>query len=432
MGSAPAAGSSVRPAAYLTLAMLTAMNLLNYLDRYVLAALLKPLGEELHLNNTQLGWVVAAFLIGYTFFSLGVGWLGDRVPRKYLLAAGVGVWSLATFGSGLVRSYEDMLVVRGVVGIGEATYATLAPALISDLFPRAKRNGALTIFYTTIPIGAALGYGIGAGLNAWQGWRVAFCVVGLPGLAVALSALALREPPRGASEEVSEEERARYQRVPLSPAMYRGLLRSPSFVFVTLAMAMNTFALGGLQPWVPKFLADARGMDPDGASLRLGVVVVISGLVGTPLGGWLSGRLAARHPGAYFWVSGLGMLASAPVILAGLLAREPALIFGCILVGLALALMGYGPSNTILVNVTLPKVRAAAVAVNLFCIHALGDIPSPVVIGKVSDEAGNNLLLGLLVTVPALVLSGLFYCLGARHLAADQEAMVREMRSESV
>ncbi len=429
MGSASAAGSSARSTAYYTLAMLTAMNLLNYLDRYVLAALLKPLGEELHLNKAQLGWVVASFLIGYTVFSLGVGWLGDRVPRKYLLATGVGVWSLATFGSGLVRSYEEMLIVRAVVGIGEATYATLAPALISDLFPRERRNWALTIFYTTIPIGAALGYAVGAGLEAWAGWRVAFCAVGLPGLAVALSALALREPARGSSEGVSEEERARYDRQPLSPGTYLGLLRNPSFVFLTLAMAMNAFALGGLQPWIPTFLAEGRGMDLNGASLRLGVVVVLSGLIGTPVGGWLSGRLGKRYPGAYFWVSGLGMLASAPIILAGLLSRQPGLIFGCILVGLTLALMGYGPSNTILVNVTVPKVRAAAVSVNLFCLHTLGDIPSPVAIGTISDLTGGNLLLGLLLTVPALVLSGLFYCLGARYLVGDQEAVLQKMRS---
>jgi MFS family permease len=412
--------------------MLTAMNLLNYIDRYIVAALLKPLGDELHLTQTERGWVVSAFLIGYTVFSLGVGWLGDRVPRKYLLACGVGIWSLATFASGLARSFEEMLAARAIVGIGEATYATLAPALISDLFPRERRNGALTIFYTAIPVGAALGYGAGAGLNVWQGWRAAFGVVGLPGLAVALAALGLREPARGASEDISEEERARYERLRLSPAMYRGLLRNRSLLLLTLAMAMNSFALGGLQPWVPTFLAEARDMDLDGASLRLGLVVVVSGLVGTPVGGWLSGRLARRHGGAYFWLPGLGMLLSAPFILAALLAHAPVMIFGCILVGLTLALLGYGPSNAILVNVTEPKIRAAAVASNLFFLHVLGDIPSPIVIGSISDRAGGNLLLGLLIAVPALVLSGVFYCWGARYLVADQEAVLRKIRSEVV
>jgi MFS family permease len=416
-------------AAYVSLALLIGMNLLNYIDRYILASLLKPIGSDLHLSETELGCLPSVFLIVYTAFSPVVGLLGDRMPRRYLLAVGVGVWSLATFATGLVTSFWQLAAVRGLLGIGEATYIILAPTLIADLFRRERRNLALTAFYTAIPIGAALGYVLGARVGAWQGWRAAFYIVGLPGLLAALAALLLHEPHRGATEDVSEKDQLRQEQLPLSWSIYGTLLRNRSFLLNTLAMAMSAFALGALQYWTPIFLEKHRGYEPTEAGDLLGVVVAVSGLAGTLLGGVLGDRLARRYRGAYFWVSGLSTLAAVPFILAALLSPHRVVIAGGILVGLTLAVMNYGPSNTILVNVTMPRIRAAALAINLFSIHWLGDIPSPVAIGAVSDSTGGNLLLGLAITLPALAASGLFYCLGAPHLESDQEAMLREMRS---
>ena len=416
-------------AAWSALAVLTAMNLLNYIDRYILAAVIKPVSEELNLSHTEGGLLAAAFLVSYTVFSPLVCLLETRLARRRVLALGVGVWSLATAGTGLAHSFGQAVLARAVMGVGEAAYAVLAPALISDLFPRAKRNKAMTVFYLAIPVGAALGYAIGAGMNAWQGWRSAFFVVGLPGLAVALAALALREPPPGAAEEVSEEDRRRHEAVPLGWRDYLGLARNRSFLFNSLGMAMFTFALGGLQYWTPYFLADARGMDNDRASFLLGAVVLASSLVGTPAGGALADWVANRVRGGYFWTCGVSMLLAAPLILAALLAREPVLIFGLIFLGLVLALMQYGPSNAVLVNVTVPRLRAAAVATNILLIHALGDIPSPALIGAMSDLTGKNLFWGMLLTVPAMIASGVLFCLGAPHLEADQEAVTAEIRS---
>jgi MFS family permease len=386
------------------------------------------MGDELGLDDSQKGDVLAAFLISYTAFSPLVCWLEQRFSRRYLLALGVGVWSLATAGAGLAQSFGEAVLARAVMGIGEATYAVLAPTLISDLFPRQRRNRAMTIFYMAIPVGAALGYGIGGAVNTWQGWRAAFFVVGLPGLMVALSALLLREPHRGATEEVSEEDRLRHEALPTSWGEYAALLRNRSYVLNTLGMAMLTFTLGGLQGWTPNFLAERRGMEVDAANYHLGVVVLVSSLIGTPAGGLLADWLAARRRGAYFWVCGLSLLAAVPFILAALLILSPPVIFTFIFLGLVFAVMNYGPSNTIMVNVTAPRLRAGAIAVNLLLIHLLGDIPSPMLIGRVSHLTG-DLFWGMLLTVPALVAGGVFYCLGARYLEADQEAVLQEMRT---
>ena len=427
MASTPRTAGPGGWTAYAILATLTAMNLLNYIDRFILAALLKPMGEELGLDDIQKGWLVTSFFISYTVFSPVVGALGDWLPRKYLLGLGVGIWSLATFGTGFVDSFGHALLARSILGIGEATYAILALTLISDLFPAGQRNRACTIFYMAIPIGAALGYSIGGAINASYGWRWAFYVVGLPGLFTALATLLLPEPQRGATEEVNEEQRRHHATVPLSWGLYAALLRNRSFVFDTLGMALMTFAMGGLQAWTPK-LSRRSARD----EVRFGE------LPAWDRGGpqrpdrhtdwrFIADLWRGRCRGAYFWVCGVSMLFSVPFVMIALLVTSPELIFAFILIGLNLALMNYGPSNTILVNVTKPRIRAAAIAVNLLGIHLLGDIPSPVIIGYISDVSG-SLLLGLVITIPALALSGVFFCLGASHLEADQEAMLREMR----
>lgn len=415
-------------AAWISLAVLTAMNLLNYIDRYILAAVLQPMGAELHLDDVERGWLAPAFLVSYTLFSPLVCWLEGRMARPKLLALGVGVWSLATWGTGLAETFAHAVLARAIMGVGEATYAVLAPAFISDLFPRERRNKALTVFYLATPLGAAFGYGIGGAVNAWQGWRMAFAVVGLPGLLVALVALALPEPPRGGTEDVSEEDRLRHASLPRSWHDYAALFRNRSYLLNTLGMALFTFALGGLQYWTPTFLERSRGMANEDANYWLGVVVCLGSVIGTPVGGLLGDWLTARWRGGYFWLCGLSMLFAAPFILAAILAPSPPVIFGCIFLGLCLALMNYGPSNTIMVNVTSPRLRAAAVAVNVLLIHLLGDIPSPPLMGGLSVLTG-EIFWGMLLTVPALVAAGTCYCLGVAHLERDQQAVLDEMRS---
>jgi MFS family permease len=432
----PDRAPAVARGAYLVLLALFAMNLLNFVDRFILSAVLGSVQDPvrgLGLNDVEGGVLGSAFYISYAVFSPVVGWLGDRVARKYLLAASVGVWSVATFGSGLAQTFGQLVAARGLLGVGEATYAALAPTLIADLFPRQQRGRALTFFYIAVPLGAAIGYKLGPFLDRWQGWRAAFFVVGLPGLVVALAALALPEPPRGGAEGVAEEERRRHQALPFSWRIYASLARNASYVYNTLGMAMFAFALGGLQHWGFKYFNGIAGPEQPSPDDWLGPVLAVSGLVGTSLGGWLGDSLAPRWRGAYFWVSGLTMFAAVPVIAPGLLTNRLAVIIPCLLVGLTLSFMNIGPSNTILTNVSDPKIRTAAVAINLFIMHWLGDIPSPSLMGLVSYLTGSDPqhmnVWGMAITLPALLLGGLFFCLGAPHLQRDQDAVLEQMRS---
>jgi predicted MFS family arabinose efflux permease len=430
--SDPHANTAIDPRrAYWALAILFAMNLLNYIDRYVLGAVLGPVRDSLHIDQGQAGWLGSAFMISYTVVSPFMGWLGDRVTRKYLLAAGVGLWSLATFGSGMAETFGQMMIARSLMGIGEATYAVIAPTLIGDMFPRGQRSRALAVFYVAIPIGAALGYVIGGYIEAHWGWQWAFRVVGLPGLVVALGALALYEPERGASEMGDgRSATAHAASLPLSWSTYADLGTNRSFVINTLAMAMMTFALGGLVLYTPDFLSSCRGMPLDKANYWLGPVIAISGLVGTAMGGWLGDRLARRVRGAYFLVAGVSSLSAVPFIAIAIVAKSPAVILACMGVGLTLIFLNTGPSNAIITNVTPPQVRAAAFAINIFCIHLLGDIPSPPLMGYVGNWTG-SMVWGMTVAVPTLALSGVLYLWGARYLDADQEAVIAISRPEA-
>jgi MFS family permease len=440
--------------AYRALAALFTMNLLNYIDRNILAAVIDPIQRSLGMEDQDAlaGLLSTAFFLSYALFSPVMGWLGDRMTRKYLLVAGVGVWSLATFGSGLATSYSHLLLARSVMGIGEATYAVIAPTMIADYFAREQRSRALAFFYVAIPVGSALGYMIGGLVAYWWGWRAAFFVVGLPGLFVALAALAIHEPRRGASEDLDEETRLRAELAPMSGNAYLALVRNRSYVLNTLATAMFTFALGGLAYWTPKYLTvkwtdvavqaqagTGTGLLPEveeqlrreaarDANLGLGAVLVVSGLAGTVLGGTLGDRLAGRMRGAPFQVAGIGMLASVPFVALALTLTGRTEVFVCMGVGLTLAFLSTAPSNAIIVNVTVPRMRAAAFALNILIIHMLGDIPSPPAMGLVSEWT--SMFWGMSVTLPVLVLSGLLYVRGARHLDADQEEMLCALRGQ--
>src|SRR5262245_14082806 len=191
-------------AAYYGLVVVTLLNFLNYIDRYILAAVLPRMQTELELTNTEAGLLATAFLVSYFITSPIFGVLGDRVSRTRLMALGVGAWSLATAATGIMRSFAQLMTVRSFVGIGEAAYGTISPSLLSDYFPRLQRGRAFAVFYVALPVGAAVGYLLGGFIEPALGWRAAFYIVGLPGILLAFLALTVADPPRGATEDSAE------------------------------------------------------------------------------------------------------------------------------------------------------------------------------------------------------------------------------------
>ncbi len=371
--------------ARIALAVLTVINFLNYIDRYVLAAVFEPIKRELHFTDAQLGWTLSAFMIAYAITAPIFGRLGDLFTRKYLIAAGVTLWSFATAGAGLARGFWQLFVPRSLVGIGEASYATLAPGIITDFFAEERRGRALAVFYAAIPAGSALGFVLGGQLAHHFGWRTAFFVVGLPGILFAVLALMIREPRRGASE-------AAHVSVPNAPptlfATYAMLWQNSVYVSVTLGFIAYTFALGGLVGWMPAFLERYDGMTTVRANDVFGTLPVVAGFAGTFAGGFLGDYLLRYTKHAYLWVSGLCMFFGAPVAVLGLAARDANVYLPAIFLAEFFLFLNTGPLNAVLLGCVPAQIRATAMAVNIFFIHALGDVISPPIIGMLSDHFG--------------------------------------------
>jgi len=371
--------------------VLTVINLVNYLDRYLVAALAESIKHsELHPSDTELGLLMTAFLVVYMLVAPVFGALGDRRSRPRLLGIGVAIWSVATAVSGLVRSYGALFAARAVVGVGEAAYGTISPALLADSFPRARRGRVFSIFFAAMPVGAALGYVVGGLMDRYFGWRYAFFVAGVPGLVLAALALRLDDPPRGARDAEDGLAIAGKGAAPAAPggavrAAYAALLRNRLYVLTVLGYAAYTFAIGALAFWTPSFLERARGIPKAQATVQFGAIVVVTGFLGTFGGGWLGDHVLRRSQQAYLWVSGLVTLAAAPLTLVALAATRPGVYWTAIVAAELCLFASTGPINSAIVNLVSPHMRATAVALSIFAIHVLGDVPSPSLVGAISD-----------------------------------------------
>jgi predicted MFS family arabinose efflux permease len=396
------------------LTFLTGVNLLNYIDRQILYAVFPPIQAELGLSDTQLGLLASAFMWVYLSTAPVFGLLADRWSRPRLMGLGVAIWSAATAFSGVVRTHAQLLLGRAVVGIGEASYGAVAPAMLSDFFRPEARGRALAVFSMAIPVGSALGYLLGGVLEQGFGWRAAFFIVALPGLFLAWSVSRLHEPERGGLEGAAKTARGG-----TGPAArdYVELFRTGSYVLNCLAMTAMTFAVGGLAAWVPTYLTRVRGMELAQANLTFGLLTLISGVGGTLAGGWIGDRLLTRVRSAYFLVSGVGLLLSVPCAAAVILADDRTWVLAAIFLAEVLIFLNTGPLNAIIANVSRAEVRATAYAANIFVIHALGDAVSPTVVGVVSDRVG--LATAFWIAPAALALAAGFCFWGMRYLPAD-------------
>ena len=399
------------------LAILTLINLFNYLDRYVVASLYESLRHStLALNDRQLGSLMTAFLFVYLLAAPVFGALGDRRSRPRLIAFGVAVWSLATALSGFVGSYVALLAARASVGIGEAAYATIAPSLLSDYFPADRRGRVMAIFFCAIPIGSALGYVIGGLVDAHFGWRMAFFVAGVPGLARAGLCLLLPERPRGAQDLPGVAGRGEGARTVAGTtsarATYRRLLSHRTYVLTVLGYAAYTFGVGGLGAWMPAFLVRVRGLPQQQATVSFGAIVVVTGFLGTFAGGWLGDYCARYSRQAFLWICGVSVLLAAPLVWAALATTAPVAYTACMVGAQFLIFLSTGPINAALVNMVSPLERATAIALSVFTIHLLGDAISPLIIGTLSDCT--SLQQAVQIVPGAIVVSGLLWCLAAR------------------
>ena len=394
--------------ATVALVLLTALNFVNYIDRYILPGVQEQVKGEFHLSDMQVGSLTTWFMVAYMLTSPITGWLGDRFPRKPLIVIAALFWSGVNFFTATVHSYASLNLRHAALGIGEASFGIFAPAVLADFYGPEDRNRVLTIFNIAIPVGAALGYLVGGVVGQHVGWRASFVVSAVPGAVLALLiSFFMREPERGASRHESGQ---------IHKGAILSLVKNKAYLCSVLGYAAVTFSLGGISWWMPSFLQRATGRSESSSAFLMGAITVVAGLGGTIVGGVIAQRWLRRTSKALYIVPAISAAIAVP---PALLCFFGPTWFGnqrLVLPGLAAAVflifLGTGPVNAATVNAVTPEIRATALAGQLLVIHGLGDAISPRVIGAVSDRS--SLSFGLGSTLVTLVLASMIFFIGAR------------------
>jgi len=405
--------------AHSALCLLLAINLFNYIDRQLLAAL-EPDIRATFFSSSDLNAMAktgaglgSAFLVTYMFTAPIFGFLADWLSRWIIIGTAVILWSLASGGSGLAGTFAILFATRICVGIGEGGYGPTAPTILADLYPVERRGLIMAIFCTAIPVGSALGYVIGGVIGAHWGWRWAFYCVVPPGLLLGLLCF-WQQDPRVAAHYLVQKGRRRL-------SDYVALFRTRSYLINCIAQTLATFAMGGIGFWVSAYLR-FRGQGQALGMTIFGAIVVVAGLVSTLLGGIIADRLRRRFPGSYFLVSGWGMVVAAPIFVVSLYIPFP-VAWIVMFVAIFFLFLNTGPSNTALANVSLPAVRATAFASNIFVIHALGDVQAFWLLGYIGGHT--NIRAAFLFVSGIMLASGIAWLFGVQYLAVDTERVER-------
>jgi len=385
------------------LIVLTALNLLNYADRNILFAVQPLVQDEFHLTKTQVGYLTSAFLGFYMIAAPFVGPLADRYSRKLIIVLGAMFWSGVTLLTALTHTYGQLLVRHTLVGVGEATFVTIAPTFVADLFSEDKRGRILGVFYLAIPVGSAAGYLVGGSLAPIYGWRFPFYIGAVPGFLLALAVLFLKEPERG-----------QFDTLPGSPerSTVYGLSHNRAFLTATLGMAAMTFSLGGIQVWMPQFLYSERHYSLQSANFIFGIIIVVDGILASLAGGWLGDYLLRRMKSSYYLVSAVSMALGVPFMIVALFTSGPAML-PAIAVAAFFLLLNTSPLNAAVINSVDAHIRATAIAANIFIIHILGDVPSPTMMGWVADH--RSLEIAFVLPVIAMVGSSAILFAGMKY-----------------
>ncbi|XP_076628089.1 lysolipid transporter protein spinster isoform X1 [Colletes latitarsis] len=382
---------------WITVCVLCFVNLINYMDRFTVAGVLTDIKKDFNLRNDESGMLQTAFILSYMVFAPLFGYLGDRYNRKVIMGSGVFLWCLTTFVGSYMKTFTPFLSFRALVGIGEASYSTIAPTIISDLFIKDVRSKMLALFYFAIPVGSGLGYIVGGetarATGAWQ-WGLRITPL-LGVVAIILLLTVVKDPIRG------EREGGVHLTSTTWSNDIKALLRNPSFMLSTAGFTCVAFVTGALAWWAPTFLQlgfalhpDGHNVDPDDVAYKFGLIGMTSGLIGVPLGSLLAQKLRVRWQQTDALICAIGLLISAPLLFFAIVTvnKNSVLCYTLIFFGQLSLNLNWSIVADILLYVVIPTRRSTAEAFQILIAHAFGDAGSPYLIGLLSEGLKKVLL----------------------------------------
>ncbi len=410
-------------ARHYALSILVVVYTFNFIDRQILSILLEPIKQDLGLSDTQLGLLTGfAFALFYATLGIPIARYADKGNRRNLVALALAIWSGMTALSGVAQNFWHLLLARIGVGVGEAGCSPPAHSMIADYFPAEKRATALGIYSLGIPFGILFGFVAGGWLNEFFGWRVAFFVVGVPGLILALVVrFSLREPPRGMAEGRVD---AGVQ--PSIPETFRYLWAKRSFRHLAFGGALTAFVGYGVVTWMPSYLIRSHGLDTGDAGTYLGLILGIPGGIGIAAGGWFADRFGARDVRWYLWVVSVALLIGVPFSFGIYLADTAMMALLFLIMPVALGNFYQATTFSQTQGLVSLRMRAVAAAVLLFILNIIGLGAGPQAVGIVSDLLSDrfgqeSLRYSLFIFSFVNVWAAYHYYVAGKYLAQDLE-----------
>jgi MFS family permease len=375
----------------LLLMMLTYTS--SFMDRTVLAIIQNPIKEELQLSDTELGVLGGfAFALLYSTLGIPVARLAERLDRRWIIAASLTIWSLATAASGLARSFLSLFVLRVAVGVGEAGASPPAHSLITDFFPPNKRGTAFSIYSLGVSIGVLVG-SIGGGYFAQAyGWRLTFLVFGIPGILLAvLIPLTIREPRRGRLDTQLPTE----EQLPSFGDVLKQFARKRALLHCVAGASIAAFGIYSILTFAAPFFIRTYGASLSEAGLFVGLTSGLSAGVGIFLSGIITDRLGHHDRRWAVWVPAAGLLLATPLYMAGFLASTQSTAMAILLMPPALQHLNIGPTMGLMHNMVMPRMRATATALLYLAVNLFGMGLGPTLTGFMSDKLAEMNFRGL-------------------------------------
>jgi MFS family permease len=391
------------------LGVLTAVYVLNFLDRTLIYILFTPIKKEMAFSDLQLALLgTTSFVIFYTLLGIPFGRLADRASRKTIIAGGLAIWSLFSGLTGFANSFWTLFLCRVMVGVGEATLGPAALSLLSDYFPPRMRATVQSVYASGIAIGGGLAFFLGGTIGQLYGWRWAFYLLGFPGLLLAVLVFFLREEPRGQTESVE-----------YTSSDWKVLFQSPKLRYLYLGYAFFGLASNNLGIWVPTFFVRVHHMSILTIGTAAGILSIVIGIPAMILGGYYSDRFSRLFRGGRMAFTAYAALASIPLWLGLLFTNNIALLVAVNIVLYALALMWVGPATADVSDIAGPNLRGLGIGIFFSTVNIVAyGIGSPL-IGKLSDALGvtsnpEQMRLSLLVCPAACAAGSALLWLGSR------------------